>query len=116
MSNTVSRFEFLLCWLTRKCGRRFHCFRPGIWRSKKLISLPFTDYLPVLSGSSQAVDDLCQLIKHEFRRAVETVVIRADQPVPGLQYESHNVRHELATDSPMEKIESSFASAIRRNF
>ncbi len=82
---------------------------------KKLISLPFTDYLPVLSADGLATDELCQLINQEYQEKFETVVIRADETVAGLEHQSQHVRHELATDFPMEKIETSFASPIRRN-
>jgi lipid II:glycine glycyltransferase (peptidoglycan interpeptide bridge formation enzyme) len=83
--------------------------------TKKLISLPFTDYLPYVASDHQSVETLCHLIRDEFRGRIETVVVRGDIPVAGLENASHHVRHELRTDRPMDEIELSFASAIKRN-
>lgn len=83
--------------------------------TKKLSSLPFTDYLPVLSSDPTTTGRLCEIIKNEFRGQFDSIVVRGDEPIPGLEIESHNVRHELATNRSMQDIESSFASAIRRN-
>ncbi len=83
--------------------------------TKKLISLPFTDYLTLLSIGDQATGELCQQLKQEWLGQFEAVVIRGDRPVPGLEHESHKVRHELTTDLPMSEIESRFSSAVRRN-
>lgn len=82
---------------------------------KKLISLPFTDYLQVLADDGQGLKTLCQLIREDCRGKADSVVIRADEPVPGLDSDSQNVRHEVSTDVPMDQIESSFASSIKRN-
>jgi CelD/BcsL family acetyltransferase involved in cellulose biosynthesis len=94
--------------------------------TRKLVSLPFTDYLPVLSddihckhrpevsGEDSPVVRLCARIRDEFRGQFK-IVMRGDQPIPGLLQSSHNVRHELATDAPLETLKSSFANAIRRN-
>jgi lipid II:glycine glycyltransferase (peptidoglycan interpeptide bridge formation enzyme) len=87
----------------------------NLWGGKKLISLPFTDYLPSLAGDQNTIGILCQLIQNDFRGRLKTVVIRGDQPVAGLDNESHSVRHELRTDLPIDEIASSFASAIKRN-
>lgn len=87
----------------------------NLWGAKKLISLPFTDYLPVLNNNNSALAALCHHLQEEFRGRIENVVIRADQPLSGVPAESLNVRHELCTDRPMTEIESSYASAIKRN-
>ena len=83
--------------------------------NRKLISLPFTDYLPILGDPETAVTELCELLSHEFAGKYESVVLRSDSPLPRLKHESHNVRHELVTDLPLSEIEAGFASAIRRN-
>jgi len=83
--------------------------------AKKLISLPFTDYLQILANDQPALEVLCLLIQDQFRGRFEAIVIRSNEPVPGADHESHIVRHELRTDSPLTEIESSFASAIKRN-
>lgn len=83
--------------------------------TKKLISLPFTDYLPVLSDNSASIEELCRLVKNSIHGEFKTAVIRSDQPINGLANQSHHVRHVLRTDISLAEIESSFASAIRRN-
>jgi CelD/BcsL family acetyltransferase involved in cellulose biosynthesis len=83
--------------------------------TKKLISLPFTDYVPILSTDQRSAETLCHQVRNIFRGRIETVVVRADKPVCGLESESHNVRHELRTDRSMSEIELSFTSAIQRN-
>ncbi len=82
---------------------------------KKLVSLPFTDYLQILADDLPTLEVLCQLIQNQFRDRFAAIVVRSNEPVPGADYESHNVRHELPTDVPLTEIESSFASAIKRN-
>ena len=82
---------------------------------KKLISLPFTDYLPILADDAPSAEALCQLLRSEYRDSYEAVVLRASTPVNGLKNESFNVRHILKTDLPLDEIKSGFASAIKRN-
>jgi lipid II:glycine glycyltransferase (peptidoglycan interpeptide bridge formation enzyme) len=82
---------------------------------KKLISLPFADYLQILADDQSTLVKLCQWIGEEFRGHADSVVIRGDQPIPGFESASQNVRHEVFTDLPLEQLESRFASAIRRN-
>lgn len=82
---------------------------------KKLISLPFTDYVPVLSQEQLAVATLCQTIQNDLRDKYDTIIIRSDEPISGFESVSHGVRHEMRTDIPLEQIEASFDTAIRRN-
>ena len=82
--------------------------------SRKLISLPFTDYMQLLPDDS-SLEELAHLIKHEFAGKVDTVVIRGERPVHGFPVASHEVFHELATSRPLNEIEKSFASSIKRN-
>ena len=82
---------------------------------KKLISLPFTDYLPVLADDQNAVEELCRLVKSRFGMQLDTILIRTNEAIHGLPNSRHNVRHELATEKPFDQIESAFASSIQRN-
>ena len=52
---------------------------------KKLISLPFSDYLRILADDQQAMAILVQLIHENFRGKADTVVIRSANPVAGLE-------------------------------
>ncbi len=83
--------------------------------TRKLISLPFTDYLHVLSESASATEQLCHLLRDELEGQFDTVMIRGVQPIDGLAFASHHVRHELSTEAPLEVLEQKFESSIRRN-
>ena len=72
---------------------------------KKLISLPFTDYLPVLAQDSQSIDEITELIQNEFSAQISEAVIRGDNQIPGIPNESPSVRHEILTDRPFGEIE-----------
>lgn len=81
----------------------------------KLISLPFTDYLPILAKDQSTLESLCELIQDEFRDQYSAIILRSDCAVAGLPNASHFVKHELRTDHPLGAIEAGFASAIKRN-
>ena len=83
--------------------------------TRKLLSLPFTDYLQVLSTEKQAVEELCQQIHDHYADQFDTVMLRNDQALTSANSECPIVRHELRTDLPLEQIESLFAGAIKRN-
>ena len=82
---------------------------------KKLISLPFTDYVPILADDQNAVQQLCRLVQSRFAMRLDTILIRTNEAVHGLPNSRNNVRHELATEQPFDQIESAFASSIQRN-
>lgn len=82
---------------------------------KKLISLPFTDYLPVLANDPQAATALCMAIANDLGSQYAAVIVRGGEPVADCKTSSRHVRHDLRTDAPLEQIEAAFASTIRRN-
>ncbi len=82
---------------------------------KKLISLPFSDYVPVLANESHVASILCHAILNELRGQFNAIIIRGGEPIAGFETSSRDVRHELRTDVPWDQIEASFASPIRRN-
>ena len=84
-------------------------------REKKLVSLPFTDYLQLLATEPKALEDLCAGLRDAANPQVKAIVIRGDAPIRGVQTDSHSVRHELDTSRPLSEIESAFADSVRRN-
>ncbi len=82
---------------------------------RKLVSLPFTDYVQPLTMEQQALEDLCVALRTVPKPKVESVVIRGDAPIRGVDTDSQNVRHELCTSRPLCEIEASFADSLKRN-
>lgn len=86
--------------------------------SRKLISLPFTDYVQVLGTDDQWIDELSKQISNQINetgKRFQAVVVRSDRKLPSAHCLSPVVRHQLATNRSMGEIESGFNSAIRRN-
>lgn len=82
---------------------------------RKLISLPFTDYLPVLSKSPSHLNALSQKIQTHFGNQFDSIILKTDGPIPVAKNQSHQVVHVLRTDRPLEDIETGFANPIRIN-
>ena len=83
--------------------------------AKKLISLPFSDYLQILADNHESKMILCNRIQDRYEGMFDAIIVRADEPVTGMAHESLSVRHEVDTTKSMAEIESRFASTIRRN-
>jgi len=83
--------------------------------SKKLVSLPFTDYFSVLSSGDGAVEILCDALRSDLIPKIKSVVFRSDASIRGLEVQSEQVRHELFTGRPLGQIEASFDDAVKRN-
>ncbi len=82
---------------------------------RKLISLPFTDYLPILSKSPSYLDILAKKIQHHFGNQYHSIFLKTDSPIPSAKNQSHHVVHVLRTDRPLQEIEMGFANPIRVN-
>ena len=82
---------------------------------RKLISLPFTDYLPILSKSPFHLNELAQKIQTHFGSRYHSIVLKTDRPIPSAENQSHQVVHVLRTDRPLKEIEADFANPIRVN-
>ncbi|MDA7875221.1 GNAT family N-acetyltransferase [bacterium] len=82
---------------------------------RKLISLPFTDYLPVLSKSPSYSNELARKIQTHFGNKYHSIILKTDCPIPSAENQSHQVVHVLRTDRPLKEVESEFANPIKVN-
>ena len=85
------------------------------WGTKKLISLPFTDYMRVLADDENSLRRLLDGLRDEPFERYRAVVLRTDRPL-GLTAETgHWLRHEIPINLPFETITSRFSSSTRAN-
>jgi lipid II:glycine glycyltransferase (peptidoglycan interpeptide bridge formation enzyme) len=82
---------------------------------RKLISLPFTDYLPVLSKSPSDLNELALKIQAHFSKQFHAIVLKTDSSIPVTKTQSHQVVHVLRTDRSLAEVETDFANPIRVN-
>ncbi len=87
----------------------------GLLGKRKLVSLPFSDYLPVLASEPSTLRFLCEQIAINASHRCHAIVIRANTPIASLPSDSHNVLHLLPTNRTLSEIVSDFASVIARN-
>jgi len=86
---------------------------------RRWVSLPFTDYCPVLSrpGEADAVIGLTASLTGEREaRALSAIDVHADLPtVPGLHRSLHGVRHTLSLSADPGEVFGKLKSMHRRN-
>ena len=87
----------------------------GRWGKRKLISLPFTDCVPVLATQHTGKADLRKSIVSEWSPHNKVVVIRTDRPVAGTSSASTWIRHELSTSQAFAALENNFTSNAKNN-
>ncbi len=83
--------------------------------SRKLIALPFSDYLQVLDSDPRDTAELCQLMRVALGEQYQSMVIRSAAPISGVENASPQVRHELSTTGAIEEICASFEKNVKRN-
>ena len=100
----------------------------GLWGKRKLVSLPFSDYVPLLWStevdSSPAESDLTRqkafqaiqaALSSDAYRRYRTIVVRSPEPLGDTPCESHWFRHSIDVDGPYEAIQARFNQSARRN-
>lgn len=82
---------------------------------RKLISLPFTDCVSILSVDASAEQTLCRALISESWADYAAVLMKTDRSLPAAVTTSQWVRHELSTSAPLPEIHTDFASGLKRN-
>ncbi|MHC4176672.1 MAG: lipid II:glycine glycyltransferase FemX [Planctomycetota bacterium] len=82
---------------------------------RKMISLPFTDWMEVLGGQRQAASEILSGLHQARFQRYHTVVIRTDKPLKRDPITNGWVRHELNTAGPIDQIIARASPAVRRN-
>ncbi len=82
---------------------------------RKMISLPFTDWMEVLAAEADATAKIFSGLRGASFQQYQSVVIRTDKPLEGDPITNGWVRHELNTAGPMDQIVARSSSAVRRN-
>ena len=81
----------------------------------KLVSLPFTDALPLLADDADSAVDLrCELRDH-FRDSYRAVILRSDDHAHVRCATRDSVRHEIDTSQPLEAITGQFTRQTRQS-
>lgn len=87
----------------------------GLSGRRKLISLPFTDWMEVLADCGSAGCEIINGLRETRFQRYHTVVIRTDKPLDGDPITNGWVRHELNTTGPVDQIIARSSSSVRRN-
>jgi len=116
----VSQYGFRLQIPTAKEGGEIVAGIPflettSIFGRKKLISLPFTDTIRVLTRERSQSERLRKAIIDEISNSYSAVVIRTDERLNGNVSNSEWVCHDLRTDQPFGAIETTLPSGLKRN-
>jgi lipid II:glycine glycyltransferase (peptidoglycan interpeptide bridge formation enzyme) len=82
---------------------------------RKMISLPFTDWMEVLASRSGARADMLSGLREACFPGYRTVVIRTDEPLQGEPIANGWVRHELSTAEPADQISARLSPNVKRN-
>jgi len=82
---------------------------------RKLISLPFTDWMEILASGPDAAAEIIRGLCEIGFRQYHTVVIRTDRPLEGDPKTNGWVRHELSTAGDIDQIVARSAHAVRGN-
>ena len=82
---------------------------------RKMISLPFTDWMEVLAAGTDATAEIFSGLRQTRFQPYHTVVIRTDKPLEGDPITNGWVRHELNTAGPVDQVMARCAPAVRRN-
>jgi lipid II:glycine glycyltransferase (peptidoglycan interpeptide bridge formation enzyme) len=85
------------------------------WGSKKLMALPFSDYMRVLARDDRALQCICEALKSEPFDNYKSVLLRTDSPLGGFATLSAWVRHEMSTTRPIDEIVAESPPSVRRN-
>ncbi len=80
----------------------------------KLYSLPFTDYLRILSRRADAADALVGLLTTNHHPC-NFMNLRTDTPLAGVPSASYSVRHEVRLGSSFADLTKHFKTSVHRN-
>jgi hypothetical protein len=87
----------------------------GLLGRRKLVSLPFSDCVPLLPAMPGAVESLCCLIRAEESANYQAVLVRSDRPLVQTTSVSQQVRHVLPTNRPWKDVQAGFHKGILCN-
>ncbi len=82
---------------------------------KKLVSLPFSDYLGLINPGEGQLEELLHFLKQEQSRQYRLIEIRSSLPKQELYREDLFVQHRLDLNGGYEKLAHNFKDSIRRN-
>jgi CelD/BcsL family acetyltransferase involved in cellulose biosynthesis len=82
---------------------------------RKLISLPYSDCVPVLSEHDDPAHDLRLCIEPLLRRSYHSVVIRSDRELAGAASASDCVRHTIDMGRALAEVRGRYDKSLRRN-
>lgn len=85
------------------------------WGARKLVCLPFTDCMRVLADDDRALARFHEGLRGEPFGDYRSVVLRTDRPLGDDPRPSNWVRHEIATDRPLDEIVAGYSSNVRQN-
>ena len=85
------------------------------WGTRHLVSLPFTDCVPVVCKSPADVETLRTQLQNYRFDGYKTVVIRNDRQLTDRPVEHGVFRHLLDLTRPLEEIKAKFDSSLLRN-
>jgi CelD/BcsL family acetyltransferase involved in cellulose biosynthesis len=84
-------------------------------RHRKLLSLPFSDLVPVLSRDSASREALLQSLRSSAVAEYDSVAIRSPESLPGLPSSSDWVDHTLTIPHDYSSLSKGFSGSLRRN-
>ena len=88
----------------------------GLFGRRKLVSLPFSDSVPVLSTSSDGLELMRDAVQAWQVDDYDAIVVRSNEPLSGIASTSHCVRHVIDVDRPFNEIEREFRNSVVRNY
>ena len=86
----------------------------GMTGKRKLVSLPYSDCVPVLPFAEEPVDALFRTIRAELGPQYTEIVIRSERPLPMAICDSNQVRHVLRTDRTYEQLRAGYPKTLVR--
>ncbi|MCE9556641.1 MAG: GNAT family N-acetyltransferase [Planctomycetes bacterium] len=100
----------------------------GLLGKRKLVSLPFSDYVPLLwsngikarpadfsSAQETALQAIQSFLKSETYRHYQAIIVRSPAPLGDAPCESHWFRHVIDVNRPYDAILAGFNQSARRN-
>jgi hypothetical protein len=87
----------------------------GISARRRLISLRFSDCVPVLTWADDPADDVRACAASLLERGYRSIVVRSERPLGDAPYSTECVRHVLNLDRPLAELQAGFESRLRRN-
>jgi CelD/BcsL family acetyltransferase involved in cellulose biosynthesis len=86
-----------------------------LWQRRKLVSLPFSDVVPVVCRDAGSAELLAQLLRSRAFPAHVSVEIRSPAALPDVSFTEDWVWHTLAVPGDYSEILKGLANAVRRN-